>query len=867
MESQALAPDAPWIVLKFGGTSVSTHARWQTIAGLMHKRRVAEGARVLTVVSALSGVTDQLSALCQTGTDGTRRAALVDALCKRHLDFVAELAIGSVPMLEQRLAELARLADDPRAADAPFVWQAEVLALGELCSSAIGAALLQAGGLPVRLLDSRDFLKARTDGVGSAWARHLSVNCEVRADRERAATLAGQGEYFLAQGFIARDDDGRTAILGRGGSDTSASYFGALLSARRVEIWTDVPGMFSANPRTIPQARLLKRLDYDEAQEIATTGAKVLHPRAIGPVRETAVPLWIKDTQRPDLEGTVIAPMERPAAPSVKALSWRSRITLVAMESLGMWQQVGFLADVFAAFKRHGLSVDLIGSSETNVTVSLDPSDNLLDADTLRRLCEDLEQVCRVKVIAPCAAVTLVGRGMRRLLDRLGAVFAEVGNERVHLLTQSANDLNLTFVVDEAALGPLLPRLHAALLASGLLAGEDPDVLGPSWTELAEPPAARDAGAWWQQAPARRRLLEIAQTQSPAYVYDLLAVRQRAEELKSLKAISRWFYALKANPHPQILRTLVAAGFGLECVSLAELERARTLVPAGQALYTPNFVPRAELAAALALGCQLTVDNAHVLEHWGELLAGHPILLRVDLGSGHGHHDKVRTGGVRSKFGIGIAELGRARTLAQRAGAQVVGLHAHLGSGIADPRHWAEVGAQLLTLADGFPQLRVLNLGGGLGVPARASDPALDLTVLGRELMRLRELTPLLELWMEPGRWPVADAGVLLATVTQLKHKSGVDFVGVDAGMNSLLRPALYDAWHGICNLSRPDGAPQRRYEVVGPICESGDVLGHGRLLPECREGDVLLVAQAGAYGAAMGSHYNLRPPATEVIL
>ena len=171
----------------------------------------------------------------------------------------------------------------------------------------------------------------------------------------------------------------------------------------------------------MPDARLLRRLDYDEAQEIATTGAKVLHPRAIGPVREVRVPLWIKDTERPELPGTEIGMEAASAAPSIKAISLRNGITLVSMESIGMWQQVGFLADVFAIFKRHGLSIDLIGSAETNVTVSLDPSDNLLDAGTLEALCTDLARVCRVRVIAPCAAVTLVGRGMRGMMHRLDA--------------------------------------------------------------------------------------------------------------------------------------------------------------------------------------------------------------------------------------------------------------------------------------------------------------------------------------------------------------------------------------------------------------------------------------------------------------
>ena len=172
-------------------------------------------------------------------------------------------------------------------------------------------------------------------------------------------------------------------------------------------------GMFSANPRVVPEARLLARLDYEEAQEIATTGAKVLHPRSLGPLRRAGVPLVIKDTNRPQLAGTEIRAVAADAAPCVKAISARKGVTLVSMETVGMWQQVGFLADVFGEFKRHGLSVDLIGSAETNVTVSLDPTENLVNSDVLSALAADLAKICRVKVIAPCAAITLVGRGMR----------------------------------------------------------------------------------------------------------------------------------------------------------------------------------------------------------------------------------------------------------------------------------------------------------------------------------------------------------------------------------------------------------------------------------------------------------------------
>ncbi|MEW5320379.1 MAG: hypothetical protein WDW38_011454 [Sanguina aurantia] len=217
------------------------------------------------------------------------------------------------------------------------------------------------------------------------------------------------------------------------------------------------------------------------AQEIATTGAKVLHPRCLSPLRLPQVPLLIKDTNRPELAGTRIGPELREEAASVKAISTRKGITLVSMESVGMWQQVGFLADVFNQFKQHGLSVDLIGSAETNVTVSLDPTENLLDSDVLAALATDLAKVCRVKVIAPCAAVTMVGRGMRSMLHRLNPVMAEFGQHRVHMISQSSNNLNLTFVVDENVVDGLLPQLHEQLVRAGAMRTDDADLFGPTW--------------------------------------------------------------------------------------------------------------------------------------------------------------------------------------------------------------------------------------------------------------------------------------------------------------------------------------------------------------------------------------------------
>jgi len=333
--------------------------------------------------------------------------------------------------------------------------------------------------------------------------------------------------------------------------------------------------------------------------------------------------------------------------------------------------------------------------------------------------------------------------------------------------------------------------------------------------------------------------------------------------------VDRWFYAIKANAHRALLGEIAGAGFGLECVAPGELERAAPIAAAASVplLLTPNFAPRGEYSAGYTRGAIVTVDNLHPLAHWGEDFSGREVMLRIDLGVGRGHHDKVKTGGAKSKFGLALDELPEFLRLAAQHGARIAGLHAHLGSGILDAAHWRDVYVQLASLAEKIGSVRVLNIGGGFGVPARADERPLDLAALGRALAEVKAAYPQFELWAEPGRYLVADAGVLVCRVTQLKRKGDVRYVGVDCGMNSLIRPALYEAWHEIVNLSRIDAERSELVQVVGPICESGDVLGRNRRMPPAQEGDVVLIAQTGAYGAAMASHYNLRDPAEELVL
>ncbi|KAF1718459.1 diaminopimelate decarboxylase [Pseudoxanthomonas yeongjuensis] len=869
MPASLTAPDR-WIVLKFGGTSVSRRHRWDTI-GRLAKRRAEEhsvegqDARVLVVVSALSGVTNELTAIADGATDSAER---IDRLEQRHREFVAELELDADQVIGERLSFLRALMVDPRAGERTLAWQAEVLGQGELLSSTLGAAYLRAQGLDFGWTDARQWLQANVLPNQSAWAQRLSVSCGIVPSgswrQEFSAQPAGM---LLTQGFIARHEDGGTTVLGRGGSDTSAAYFGALLGAQRVEIWTDVPGMFSANPREVPDARLLTRLDYHEAQEIATTGAKVLHARSIKPCRDAGVPMAILDTERPELPGTSIDG-NAATVPGVKAISRRNGIVLVSMEGIGMWQQVGFLADVFERFKRHGLSVDLIGSSETNVTVSLDPSENLVSTNVLAALSADLAEICRVKVIAPCTAITLVGRGMRSLLHKLSDVWATFGRERVHMISQSSNDLNLTFVIDEADADGLLPVLHAALIDSGAMPVQETSVFGPRWREIAHGIRKRET-PWWHGQ--RQRLLAVAAASTPAYAYHLPTVRARAQALKALAPIDQRYYAIKANSHPAILRLLVEEGFGLECVSLGELQRVFEILPELSprlVLFTPSFAPRAEYEAAYALGVTVTLDNCEALQRWPEVFRGRDLWLRVDLGRGEGHHEKVRTGGRESKFGLPVAKVEAFIALAHSLGIRVNGLHAHLGSGVETPQHWKQVCDELGGIAGRIGSIEVIDIGGGLPIPYTEDDEPFDLDAWSADLAEIKSAYAGYRLAIEPGRYLVAEAGVLLATVTQVVEKDGIHRVGLDAGMNALIRPALYDAWHDIHNLGRLDEAADGVFDVVGPICESSDVFGKRRKLPAATaEGDVVLVADAGAYGFTMANAYNLRALPKEEVL
>ena len=283
-----------WVVMKFGGTSVSTADRWQTICDLI-RARLDDGLRPLIVHSAIAGMSNRLEAALVAAAQGDPDT-LRDEIAAGHHRLATDLGLDAEELLADYLAELDQLLAGIRLVrEASPRVQARVMALGELMATRLGAAYLRASGLEVDWVDARELLVSE-DLDENETSRYLAASCDFSPDTGFQSELAARPGVLITQGFIARNREGEGVLLGRGGSDTSAAYLAARLKASRLEIWTDVPGLFSADPRMVPGARLLRRLSYEEAQEIASTGGSVLHPRCIRPVRRYGIPLHVLST-------------------------------------------------------------------------------------------------------------------------------------------------------------------------------------------------------------------------------------------------------------------------------------------------------------------------------------------------------------------------------------------------------------------------------------------------------------------------------------------------------------------------------------------------------------------------------------------
>ncbi len=365
---------------------------------------------------------------------------------------------------------------------------------------------------------------------------------------------------------------------------------------------------------------------------------------------------------------------------------------------------------------------------------------------------------------------------------------------------------------------------------------------------------------------------------TPVYVYDGEVVEENYLRLR--RAIGyrdlEIMYACKANSNVGVLRILRDLGSGLDAVSPWEALLGVELgFPRERILFTGTSVSDEEMRFVRGeLGVLVNVDSLSQLRRYGRLFPETEVSVRVNLGFGAGHHRYAVTGGL-SKFGVPPGQLGAVGDALREHGLRLVGLHTHIGSGILDAEPFLEAARRLLELASRFPDLEFVDVGGGFGIPYGPSERPLDVELLGGELAKLVEDFASryghVRLRVEPGRFIVGSAGVLLTRVVDVKEVevggARKVFVGVDSGMNHLIRPALYGARHEVVAATKADWPRVLRADVVGNICESGDVLAADAELPEVEEGDVLAIMNAGAYGYSMSSNYNLRPRPPEVLV
>ncbi|HEY3286870.1 MAG TPA: lysine-sensitive aspartokinase 3 [Gemmatimonadaceae bacterium] len=449
------------IVCKFGGTSVGDAAAIERTASIVRGRLAHQP---VVVVSALAGTTNALLEIAAQTAHGQFIAAIrgIEALRERHLAVVDEL-LGASPEASDVAADVSMLFDElahlgealsvlgevsARSLDA-------VAAYGERLSSPIVAAAFRQRGIPATWVDARRVM-VTDDAFGKARPQPEAI---ADAAREQLLPIVRDGRVPVLGGYIGASPLGVTTTLGRGGSDYSAALFGAALDVDAIEIWTDVDGMLTADPRVIPAAQLIEHIRFDEAAELASFGAKVLHPSTIAPAVQRSIPVFIYNSHRPQAAGTRIT-FDAPRL-SVRAIAGRGNVVLVNVKSSAMLGTPGVVSGIFSVFERFKLSVDVIATSEVSVSATID-EDAQLDA-----VLAALRAFGDVTVQRGRGIVAIVGAGLGEHTPTMARALTALGEMRVQMCSLSASAINLTLIVDGDQVHEAMRRLHRAFFEEG----------------------------------------------------------------------------------------------------------------------------------------------------------------------------------------------------------------------------------------------------------------------------------------------------------------------------------------------------------------------------------------------------------------
>lgn len=448
------------VVMKFGGTSVEDADAFARVAEIVFAERA--NCLPVVVVSAMSRITDALLAsVREAHISGDEHTPALDKLyehLERHNAVASQLLAPSeaariATTINQTQAELGNLLRQIAAHHMPrLILQDVVVSYGERLSATLLAAVLQARGTPARYVDARRCVITDAEhGRSVPLAEQTNT-----ATRTQLIPLLNQSVVPVLGGFIGATAEGATTTLGRGGSDYSAALIGAALSAREVQIWTDVSGVLTADPRVAPRARTVERLSFAEAAELAYFGAKVLHPKTIQPALDGQIPVRICNSRAPQLAGTLVCAETEIRPLAVKAIAHKQGLTVLQITAARMLGAYGFLRAVFEVFERHRTAVDVVATSEVSISLTID------DDSALAAIVGELRRLGTVEVEERRAIICVVGEGLRSTPGVAARVFDQLRDINISLISQGASSINLTFVVDERQAPEAVARLHQA---------------------------------------------------------------------------------------------------------------------------------------------------------------------------------------------------------------------------------------------------------------------------------------------------------------------------------------------------------------------------------------------------------------------
>ncbi len=431
------------IVMKFGGTSVGNADMIRNVASIVKSKG---GRNPIVVVSALSGITDSLIALANSAVNGGNADSILDTIIRRHYETIGALGLDN-DAIENEVRQLRTIADGIRMIKelTPKTMD-NVMSFGERMSSRIVAGYMSTLGMGARAFDSYDLGLVTDSNYGDADALPSAY-------KTMHKKLAACRCIPVITGFIGKDKSGNITTLGRGGSDYTASIMGAAANAEEIQIWTDVNGIMTADPRVVKAAKSIAMVSYAEASELAFLGAKVLHPKTILPAINKNIPVRILNTFNPTHKGTIVV-RDIHVKNRVASIACKKNIQVINITTPNMFQSHGFMRKVFEIFDKHNVSVDMVSTSEVSISITLDGKQKT------GALVEDLSKLAHIDVMANRAKVSIVGKGVVYLPRILVRLFSSLEGIYIEMISSSTSEVNDGFVVEEKYADEAVRRLH-----------------------------------------------------------------------------------------------------------------------------------------------------------------------------------------------------------------------------------------------------------------------------------------------------------------------------------------------------------------------------------------------------------------------